>query len=179
MPQTTQLHEAPPGNHPLLAEREGREILAPMPHADGFRDPRTRRARDLAAGNGPQEREPRRLPTMLPNAAGGVAPRHVRRAEAYMRRNIVKAITVAELADEVCVSVRALQSGFRRFRGATPLETLRGLRLEAARADLQRADASDTVTGIALQWGFTHLSRFSQNYKARFGELPLQTLRRR
>ena len=34
----------------------------------------------------------------------------------------------------------------------------------------------ETVTAIALRWGFTHLARFSGQYRARFGELPSQTL---
>lgn len=106
-----------------------------------------------------------------------VAPRHVRRAEEYMRRNLAKSMTSADLAREVGVSVRALQTGFRRFRGTTPLATLRSLRLDSARLDLERGEASDNVTAIALKWGFTHLSRFSESYRVRFGELPMQTLR--
>ena len=94
-----------------------------------------------------------------------------------MRQNITKAITAVELAQEVGVSVRSLQSGFCRFRNKSPLQVLRGFRLDASGSELEWAEASDTVTGIALRWGFTHLSRFSQSYKARFGELPLQTLR--
>ncbi len=34
----------------------------------------------------------------------------------------------------------------------------------------------ENVTHIALRWGFTHLARFSGVYRARFGELPSQTL---
>ena len=34
------------------------------------------------------------------------------------------------------------------------------------------------VSAIASRWGFFHLGRFAQSYRARYGELPSQTLLR-
>ncbi len=34
-----------------------------------------------------------------------------------------------------------------------------------------------SVTDVAFKWGFTHLGRFSQEYKRRYGELPSSTRR--
>jgi AraC-like DNA-binding protein len=34
------------------------------------------------------------------------------------------------------------------------------------------------VTAVALRWGFGHLGQFAADYRARFGELPSETLRR-
>jgi len=34
------------------------------------------------------------------------------------------------------------------------------------------------VTEIATQWGFTHMGRFSIEYRLRFGESPSETLSR-
>jgi AraC-like DNA-binding protein len=50
------------------------------------------------------------------------------------------------------------------------------VRLERVREELLCAEPGETVTAIAMRWGFTHLARFSGIYRARFGELPSQTL---
>lgn len=84
---------------------------------------------------------------------------------------------VAELAREVGVSPRTLQEAFQRERGSTPLEELRRTRLARARTDLLAAGPdTTTVTEVAARWGFFHLGRFAQSYRAEHGESPSQTL---
>jgi AraC-like DNA-binding protein len=140
-------------------------------------------------GAGPQLREtlimallravPHNYSDILQAPAHGIAPRHVRRAEAFMRDNCDRPLNVTEIAAAAGVSVRALQDGFRQFRDMTPLEALRHLRLDGAHAALRASQPGDSVTSIALRWGFTHLSRFAITYAERYRELPSETLRRR
>jgi transcriptional regulator GlxA family with amidase domain len=52
------------------------------------------------------------------------------------------------------------------------------LRLDGAYAALRSPEPGDSVTSVALRWGFTHLSRFSISYSDRYRELPSETLRR-
>jgi AraC-like DNA-binding protein len=86
---------------------------------------------------------------------------------------------VADLARQVGVSTRTLQEAFQRDLDTTPLEYWRRTRLDRAHSDLLAADATATsVTAIAARWGFFHLGRFSQAYRAQFQELPSQTLMR-
>jgi AraC family ethanolamine operon transcriptional activator len=61
-----------------------------------------------------------------------------------------------------------------------PVKFLRALRLNAVRRALKQAAGSErvAVADIAARWGFWHLSHFSADYKAMFGELPSETLRR-
>ena len=40
------------------------------------------------------------------------------------------------------------------------------------------ASSGETVTTIAIDCGFVHLGEFSRDYRNRFGETPLETLRR-
>jgi len=86
-------------------------------------------------------------------------------------------MTALELAAAVGVSQRTLEHGFRELLGVTPAAYLRRHRMNGAQHDLARADpGSATVTEIALDWGFSHVSRFSADYRALFDELPSETL---
>ena len=71
------------------------------------------------------------------------------------------------------VGVRALQAGFRRSLGTTPLAYLRDHRLDLARQAL--ATGREPVTQVAFRFGFAHLGRFSAVYRERFGESPRAT----
>ena len=52
-----------------------------------------------------------------------------------------------------------------------------GLRLEAAQRALLKAKRHETVAEIAQRFGFSHLGRFSAQYRRLYGQLPSQTLR--
>ena len=106
-------------------------------------------------------------------------PRHVRRVEEYLQAHAHEPISVDQLAALSGVSLRSLYAGFKQFCGVSPMQYLKQLRLERARAELMGHTQIDTVAGIALRWGFDHLGRFAIDYKKRFGESPSQTLRRR
>lgn len=102
----------------------------------------------------------------------------VLRAEEFMRERHREPLTVAEVSRAVGVGKRSLQIAFRRHRDGTPRQALARIRLEEARRRLAEADADETVTAVALDLGFTHLGRFSGQYRAAFGETPSETLRR-
>ncbi|WP_342738864.1 AraC family transcriptional regulator [Bradyrhizobium sp. B117] len=106
------------------------------------------------------------------------APRHVHRAEEYIRAHADRPITIGQLAEVAGVHTRTLFEGFQRFRGITPFAMLKAVRLERVHAELKTAGTSGCVSDIALKWGFAHLGRFAQLYRRRFGELPSETLRR-
>tara|TARA_R110001583_G_scaffold127717_1_gene279503 strand:- start:29970 stop:30980 length:1011 start_codon:yes stop_codon:yes gene_type:complete len=106
-------------------------------------------------------------------------PRHVQRAIDYIHAHVEDAITVGDMARVACVSVRALEEGFRKHCDSTPLVYLRDTRLDCVRkALLSAAPGSDKVAVLAHRYGFAHLGRFSAYYKNRFGESPSQTAAR-
>ncbi len=108
------------------------------------------------------------------------APYYVNRAEHYMRNHARRDVSMADLSVAAGVTDRTLQEGFRRFRGAPPMQVLRNIRLDMARDELMRGlDVSRTVTDVAIDSGFSHLGRFAKSYADRFGEAPSETLRRR
>ncbi|SDY87603.1 AraC-type DNA-binding protein [Amycolatopsis xylanica] len=85
--------------------------------------------------------------------------------------------TPALLASAVALSVRALHDGFQRCTGFSPMNYLREIRLARVNAELSAAAPGTTVTGAAGRWGFVHMGRFAETYRAKYGELPSKTLR--
>ncbi len=86
-------------------------------------------------------------------------------------------LTTADLARVAGVSVRALQDGFQRELGMSPVAYVRNVRLDRVHAELCERPAEVSITEVATRWGFFHLSRFSAQYRRRFGVLPSLTLR--
>ncbi|MFI6070118.1 AraC family transcriptional regulator [Actinoplanes sp. NPDC051343] len=105
------------------------------------------------------------------------APRAIRQATEVMHSHPERPITIAKLADITGVSERALQAGFQRYVGISPVAYLRQVRLDRAHEELRQADPDQTtVADVAHRWGFTHLGRFAGYYRARYGVSPSQTL---
>ncbi|HEY4373226.1 MAG TPA: AraC family transcriptional regulator [Burkholderiales bacterium] len=107
------------------------------------------------------------------------SPRHVRRAIDFMHANIARPIALADIVLASGASARSLQAGFRRFKGSTPMNYLRQLRLNAVRAELLDPASRDSIASIAQRWGFTHIGSFSAAYQQAYGELPSETYRAR
>jgi AraC-like DNA-binding protein len=122
--------------------------------------------------------QPHNYTEALTRSAQTAAPCHVVRAEELIRAHPELPITIIDLTNASGVSARALYEGFRRFRGTTPMAMLRMVRLERVRAELHSKTSSENIADVALKWGIVHLGRFAAEYRARFGELPSETLRR-
>lgn len=106
-------------------------------------------------------------------------PSQLRLAEAFIQRNFTESITLEEVCSAAGVASRALQRAFSVYRGMTWIEYLRSVRLDHARRVLLCGDAGgSTVTDKAFESGFTHLGRFSAEYRERFAETPSMTWRR-
>lgn len=102
-------------------------------------------------------------------------------AEEYLRTHTDMPVSVSELCGITGINQRTLFLGFQERYGLSPMAYLKMLRLNRARRDLLDADpatASATVTRLATKWGFFHLGRFSLEYRAMFGESPIETLKR-
>ncbi len=107
-----------------------------------------------------------------------VSPGLVRRAEEYMKAHFNDAITISDLLQICSCSRSVLFSAFRNARGYTPMEFLTVQRLQSARERLLKSNFENSVALIAFDCGFINLSRFSQYYRKRFGELPSVTLQK-
>ncbi|MDR6450167.1 AraC-like DNA-binding protein [Paraburkholderia terricola] len=113
--------------------------------------------------------------------AGAKLPAKYRRAYRYLQENLDRRdLSVHEVAAEVDVSERALQSAFKSSLGLWPTELIRRLRMERIRAELLNdAFTSDrTVLDAANKWGVQNRSTLVNGYRKQFHEVPSETLER-
>jgi AraC-like DNA-binding protein len=105
-------------------------------------------------------------------------PAAVKRVMDVVQERPAEPYDAARLAEIAQVSLRTLQEAFRTNVGMSPMAYVQEVRLERVRQQLRVSEPGGaTVTDVAYQWGFAHLGRFAQRYRARFGESPTQTLR--
>ena len=105
-------------------------------------------------------------------------PAYVRQATDYIEANLERPVSLADITAAAEVHVTTLLKGFKQHYEISPMAYLKKKRLEAARRTLLAADPSIiSVTQVATQWGFLHLSRFARDYRQVFGELPSETLK--
>lgn len=141
-------------DQPALAEQVERSVMLALLHAAADTMPAP-----------PQERI--------------IRPGFVRRAVECIHTRASEPLSVGDIAEAVGVSKRTLYAGFRQYVGDTPLAYLKAARLDGVRADLLGArERRESVSDIALRWGFFHLGQFAADYRRRFGERPSATLGR-
>lgn len=98
----------------------------------------------------------------------------------YIEENIKRDITAEELAQYSHLSLRSLYLLFEKNAKTTPKNFIRQKKLEQVYATLtDPSSRMANVTAVALEYGFTHLGRFSEFYKATFGMLPSESLKER
>ncbi len=105
--------------------------------------------------------------------------RAVSTATEFMREHEQQDVCLLDLCTVTGVSARTLEYAFQETIGLRPMQYLRIRRLKRARSLLKRGIAGETsVTACAAGAGFTHLGRFSVDYRKFFGESPSTTLGR-
>jgi AraC-like DNA-binding protein len=112
---------------------------------------------------------------------GARLPAKYRRAYRYLQENLDRHdLSVREVAAEVGVTERALQSAFKNFLGLSPTELIRRQRMERIRAELLNDPAvSDrNVLNAANKWGVHNRSTLVSGYRRQFQEAPSETLER-
>jgi AraC family transcriptional regulator, ethanolamine operon transcriptional activator len=103
----------------------------------------------------------------------------VRLAREYIHGRLAHPLPLSELCRHANLKVRTLETGFREVTGLTPIAYIRSLRLNAVRRALHNASLQTrSISAIALDNGFWHLSQFATDYRKLFGETPTKTRRR-
>lgn len=104
--------------------------------------------------------------------------RVIARALAFIAERQGEPLLINDLCGATQVSERTLRSIFQEHFGVGPMRLLKVRQLREIRSALMAADAAgQTVTKIAARFGVWDYSLFARNYKALYGETPVETLR--
>lgn len=102
----------------------------------------------------------------------------VERARAFVHDHLSSAISLADLCIHAHAQARSLEYGFREMLDMSPVSYIRAMRLNRAHHLLLSSKTLErTITEVALDCGFGHLSQFAMDYRKFFGESPSATLR--
>lgn len=104
-------------------------------------------------------------------------PSYILKVRNYMIENAHRDISVEDLQRIAGVSKSKLYDEFQHYYGTSPMSYLKSYRLQQVYKILSNSGVNKkvSISQLAYEWGFNHLSRFSQEYKDEFGEKPSET----
>lgn len=95
----------------------------------------------------------------------------------WIRANSHRPLHLAELEQRSGYSERSLRNAFQERFGCPPKQWIRRTRMESARLRLLDPLPGDSVSSIAQQHGYQHVSQFSRDFRCVFGQRPSQVMR--
>lgn len=115
----------------------------------------------------------------LADCANRLAAWHVGRARDYIHEHLAEDLSVTDIAAQVGVTPRTLQSGFRRAFNLTPAEYIRRARVNALHQALLTAEETARVTHLMMSVGIVNFGRYAQYYREQLGVSPSTTLKQK
>jgi AraC-like DNA-binding protein len=113
---------------------------------------------------------------LLPEAAEavGIAGADARdRLIGFIEAHMARPVQLSDLARAAGLGRSQLNALTQSAFGCAPMVLLRRMRLQAAHRDLE-ARPDQSLTQLALRYGFDHQGRFSQYFRDTFGTAPRQ-----
>lgn len=102
----------------------------------------------------------------------------LKKALEYIQSTTDEVASINSFCQQTGVHERTLQRAFHETYGTTPKSYMQAFRLNNAYKVLSHGDAdTTTVTNVAINLGYCHMSQFAADYRRLFGELPSKTLR--
>ena len=114
-------------------------------------------------------------PSPVAHTAAERAVKYFRDEQELLRLALANDFSARRIARELGISSRQLQRIFRARLHTSPALWLREQRLLRAQ---QLLATSCSVKTVAYSLGFTHVSQFCRDFKARFGRRPSADLKR-
>lgn len=105
-------------------------------------------------------------------------PEYLLRAKQFIQEHVSGEVNLDDLSLAAGVSRFKLYEAFKKYLGVSPTLYVKRFRLERVRQALLEGEGHANITAVAMRWGFTHLGRFSADYKKLFLEVPSKTVER-
>jgi len=122
--------------------------------------------------------QPNNYSDELRDVLGVKLPHYLIRAKQYIHDNAREALHLEDIEAAAGVPRFKLFESFRKFFALSPMAYLKKHRLCAVRQEILEDNSVRNISVIAMGWGFTHLGRFSTEYRKLFNETPSATLQR-
>lgn len=106
-------------------------------------------------------------------------PFYLVRAKAFIHANAREEVHLEDIEQAAGISRFKLFEEFRKYFAMSPMAYLKKHRLGAVRREILEDNSARNISVIAMGWGFSHLGRFSSEYRKLFDETPSATLQRR
>lgn len=122
--------------------------------------------------------QPNNYSDLLREALGVRMPHYLVRAKDYIHAHAREELHLEDIEAASGVSRFKLFEGFRKYFELSPMAYLKKYRLTAVRQEILEGRGLRNISVIAMEWGFSHLGRFSSEYRKLFDETPSMTLQR-
>ena len=124
---------------------------------------------------------PKSAPAPMARSGGQQTTRqaNITRVMELLQHHEEQPVRLSELCRDADLSERTMRSIFKEMFGVGPNRYLHIRRLHLVRVALSMANPdTDSVSQIALRFGFSDNGRMASDYHSLFGEYPSQTLMR-
>lgn len=122
--------------------------------------------------------QPSNYSEALRGVSGVKLPHYLIRARQYIHANARESLHLEDIETAAGVSRFKLFDAFKKHFALSPMLYLKKYRLNAVRQDILEDGSTRNISEIAMAWGFTHLGRFSAEYRKLFDESPSMTVQR-
>ncbi len=122
--------------------------------------------------------QPNNYSEELRQVLGVKLPHYLIRARQYIHDNAREALHLEDIEAAAGVSRFKLFEAFKKYFALSPMVYLKKYRLNGVRQELLEHGSARNISAISMGWGFTHLGRFSAEYRKLFDESPSMTLQR-
>jgi AraC-like DNA-binding protein len=99
----------------------------------------------------------------------------LRRALDFIEANPKEALTVEAVCVAAATSLSTLERAFMERFSISPKRYILVQRLNQVHSELIRKNNHRSISDVASEWGFWHMSQLAADYKSLFGYLPSET----